>query len=162
MLLLSLLILGPSELVVAKGRIWVVLGVQKPLKLSNQFLNGTVLFLGHISLKDEEFYSTSLKEYFLYWCPLTSIELLSEVSAVEQSLEKYERYYEAKPFVDEYTVNDVVHRRVILNFHGSEQPYKPENGLTLSWNKEMKRQPIFFAEMNEMIGMSVSLFLGHF
>ena len=102
---------------------------------------------GHIALRDEEFYSSGLKEYFLNWYPLVSIELLSEVTAVEQSLERHGNYYEAKPFVEEYTVNDVVHRSVILNFHGSEQPFKPENGLTLSFNKDMKRQPIFFAEI---------------
>jgi len=107
--------------------------------------------VGHIFLKDEEFYSSSLKEYFLNWYPLISVELLSEVSAVEQSLERYEKYREAKPFVDEYTVNDEVRRKVILNFHGSDQPFKPENGLTLSFNKEMRRQPLFFAEITEWI-----------
>jgi len=79
--------------------------------------------------------------------------MLGDVTATEQSLDRYEKYYKAKPFVDEYTVNDKVSRKVILNFHGSEQPLKPENGLTLSWNKEMKRQPLFFAEMSEVIGM---------
>lgn len=108
--------------------------------------------LGHISLQDEEFYSTTLKKYFLYWYPLMSIEMLSEVAAIELSLEQCERYYEAKPFVDEYTVNDVIHRKVILNIHGSEQPFKPENGLTLSCNKDMERRPMFFAEMTEMTG----------
>ena len=119
-------------------------------------LNVLFHILGNISLKDEEFYSTSLKEYFLYWYPLMSIELLSEVTAIEQSLDRYEKYSKVKPFVDEYTVKDKVHRKVMLNFHGSEQPFKPENGITLSWNKEMKRQPIFFAEMSELIGMSYS------
>ena len=79
--------------------------------------------------------------------------MLNEVAAIEQSLVQYENYYEAKPFVDEYTANDKVCRKVILNFHGSEQPLKPENGLTLSWNKEMRRQPLFFAEMSEITGM---------
>ena len=83
------------------------------------------------------------------------IEMLTEVTAIEQSLEQYESYYEVKPFVDEYTVNDVIHRKVILNVHGSEQPFKPENGLTLSWNKDMKRQPLFFAEMIEMTGICI-------
>jgi len=110
--------------------------------------------LGHISLKDEEFYSTSLKEYFLFWYPLMSIEMLNDVTSVEQSLEHYENYCEAKPFVDEFTVNDSVRRTVLLNFHGSVQPLKPEDGLTLSLNKDMKRQPLFFAETSELIGMS--------
>ena len=105
-------------------------------------------------MQDEEFYSTSLKEYFLYWYPLMSIEMLSEVTAVEQSLEQYENYYKVKPFVDEYPVDDVVRRKVILNVHGSEQPFKPENGFTLSWNKDMKREPLFFSEMMEMTGTS--------
>jgi len=132
--------------------VWLYTTVMSTSELSVDIYVVHFYILGHISLQDE-FYSRNLKEYFLYWYPLMSIEMLSEVSAIEQSLEQCESYFEVKPFVDEYTVNDVVCRKVILNVHGSEQPFKPENGLTLSWNKDMKRQPLFFAEMTEMTGM---------
>lgn len=94
-----------------------------------------------------DFYSLSSCQYMIHWLPTITIEFLHKV--FETLHRRNTKSVSGKISVDTNKINGKIQQTVYINVSGSDQPFKQEDGLILSWNKS---KAIFYATIQDMTG----------